>query len=89
MDEPDSLATFFEDMAANWKGWTETKEWRSAESPFLLSCGHDGLRHVPVDVELRSGWYDSDWRTRVRIMLDAGALDGVASNLRAFLIPRP
>lgn len=67
MDEPASLATFFEDMAANWKGWTGTKEWRSAESLFLLSGGHDGLGHVSIDVELGSGWYDNDWRARARI----------------------
>ena len=86
MEEPDSLVMLFEDLAASWKGWTDTKEWRSAESPLLLSCAHDGLGHIGIDVELRSGWYENAWRVRARIMLDAGALDQVASDLRAFLV---
>jgi uncharacterized protein DUF6228 len=87
MDEPAALATFFEDLAANWRGWSGSKVWRAAESPFQLSGAHDGLGHVYLDVELRSGWYEDDWRACTRIVLEAGALDDTVSKLRAFLLP--
>lgn len=84
MGEPKSLCDFFADIAANWKGWTDVKEWKAAEHPFKLSGSHDGLGHIALDVQLGSGWHEGDWRVQSRILIDAGLLDEVATRVLAF-----
>ncbi len=83
--EPHSLAAFFEDLAVNWKGWEGVKQWSSIEGDFSLSCEADGLGHVAIEVELKSGLYADDWRVKAVIHADAGQLSEVAGKVRLFL----
>jgi hypothetical protein len=83
--EPHSLASFFEDLAANWKGWEGTKEWSSVEGDFNLSCDSDSLGHIAMKVTLKSGLYEDDWCVLVVINIDAGQLEEIAGKVKEFL----
>ena len=82
---PHDLADFFEDLAANWKGWEGIKVWASIEEDFALSCKSDNLGHVAMEVTLKSGLYEDDWCVKAVIYMDAGQLEAVASSVRRFL----
>lgn len=82
---PHDLAGFFEDLAANWRGWEGAKSWASIEEDFALSCKSDSLGHVAMEVTLKSGLYEDDWRVKAVIYMDAGQLEAIASNVRRFL----
>lgn len=83
--EPYDLATFFEDLAASWKGWEGVKEWHSVEEDFALSCTSDGLGHVAMEVTLKSGVYEDDWCVKAVIHVEAGQLEEIAAQVKQFL----
>jgi len=83
--EPHSLASFFEDLAANWKGWEGVKEWSSVEGDFSLSSTSDALGHIVMKVTLKSGLYEDDWCVKAVINIDAGQLDEISWKLKEFL----
>ena len=83
--EPFGLAALFDDLAANWKGWEGVKERSSVEGDFALSCTSDGLGHVAVEVMLKSGVCEDDWRVKAVIHVEAGQLKELAARVKQFL----
>ena len=83
--EPFDMAAFFEDLAANWKGWEGVKEWASVEGDFALSCTSDGLGHVAMEVTLKSGVYEDDWCVKAVIHVEVGQLEEIAAKVKQFL----
>lgn len=83
--EPHSLAAFFAALAVSWKGWKGAKEWASVEQDFVLSCTADTLGHVALKVTLKSGLYEDDWCVRAVIHVEAGQLEELAAEVKAFL----
>jgi len=73
-----SLAQFFKDMARDWRGWPDVREWKSLESDFSLSCTTDGLGHVSVRLQLYSDCSRTGWAAGVDLVLEAGQLDDIA-----------
>jgi hypothetical protein len=39
----DGFGDFFEEMAANWRGWSGEKQWSSLEGEFILRSHSDRL----------------------------------------------
>jgi hypothetical protein len=85
LDSPHDLVDFFEDLAANWKGWEGVKSWTSIEEDFALSCMSDKPGHVAMRVTLKSGLFEDDWCVKATIYMDAGRLGAIASSVRQFL----
>ena len=83
--EPHDLAAFFDELAANGKGWEGEKQWHSVENDFALSCTSDGLGHAALRVTLKSGLYEDDWCVQAVIHVDAGQLEDLAAKVNAFL----
>ena len=83
--EPYDLIAFFDELAANWKGWPAEKEWHSVEDDFTLSCTADGLGHAALRVTLKSDVYEDGWCVQAVIHVDAGQLKDLAAKVRAFL----
>jgi len=83
--EPFSLAAFFDDLAACWKGWEGEKRWESVEQDFTLSITADGLGHVAMKVILKSGPYEDDWCVQSVIHVDAGQLEEIAATVKKLL----
>lgn len=75
----DGLAKFFEDLAANWKGWNDEKRWSSLEGELKLVCTADSLGHIAVGATLFNGW-----SVRNTLYVNARQLEQVASNIRNF-----
>ena len=75
------LAEFFEDLAADWRGWLGLRAWRSLEGDLEITAEYD--RHVRLRVALRGDPYRSDWRVSATIELDPGEeLSTVAADVR-------
>jgi hypothetical protein len=52
-----ALATYFEGLAASWRGWTGEKAWHDDEGQVSLIAIHDGKGLVMLDVEIRDMAY--------------------------------
>jgi uncharacterized protein DUF6228 len=78
-----SLSEFFDDLAKNWRGWKGAKKWEAYEGGLGLSCTSDRLGHITVTVELREGSPER-WLVRGEVPLEAGQLERLATEMRAF-----
>ena len=75
------LATFFESLTDNWRGWTGTRQWESLEGQLRIAATHDG--HVRLRVTIRAE-HPNDWRATGTVTIDAGEqLSRAARDLRA------
>lgn len=69
-----NLAAFFAELAADWRGWSGTREWASVESDLKIAARHE-FGHVQLHVSLRSvksGWGDRGWTVPAELTLEAG-----------------
>jgi hypothetical protein len=79
------LAQFFDEIAANWRGWPGAKRWESIEGDFKLACSSDSLGHIEIIVELGSWVTDPvGWYVRYALTVEAGQLDALSENMRRF-----
>jgi hypothetical protein len=75
----DGLEQFFEDLAANWRGWDGEKKWTSLEGELSLVCTSDSLGHIAIEVTLYDGW-----SVRDVFYVDAGQLEQIVSDIKKF-----
>jgi hypothetical protein len=81
-----TLAEFFSDVSANWRGWEGEKVWVSIEYDFKLTCISDSLGHVFMTVLLDSDAGGShNWQVKYDLTLEAGQLDAIARDVKRFL----
>ncbi|MBA2733704.1 MAG: hypothetical protein H0U54_12520 [Acidobacteria bacterium] len=73
------LEQFFEDLAANWKGWNGEKKWTSLEGELSLVCTTDSVGHISIEVTLFDGW-----NVRNVFYVDAGQLDQIVLDIKKF-----
>lgn len=77
-----NLMCFFEDLAANWKGFNGEKEWSSLEGEFSLNCTSDSLSHFALEVTIRN---NEDTRyARKTVFIESGQLEKIALEARNF-----
>jgi Family of unknown function (DUF6228) len=79
---PESLARFFDDLAANWRGWAGEKGWGSLEGEFAIRCTCDRLGHTEMRITLRK---ELEWETSGSLIIEAGQLRLIAQTVRRFL----
>lgn len=79
------LPSFFEDLATHWRGWSGTKTWDDDEGCISMSASHDGKSLVILHVEVRSLAYQGpgEWAASAEVPIEPGALDRIASEVRA------
>ncbi|MFO0967827.1 MAG: DUF6228 family protein [Gemmataceae bacterium] len=77
-------ARLFEEMARQWSGWAGELTFESLERELQLRCVHDKLGHITIHVVLRSGCYPEDWRVEASVKTEAGQLERLARDARAF-----
>ncbi len=85
INDASALATMFEEIAGQWRGWDGTRQWQALESPFRLCFTHDGIGHIRAEVTLGSGFYPEDWSVKACLILEPGALEELAPSFRRFL----
>jgi hypothetical protein len=88
------LTRFFDELAADWRGWSGTKSWASEGVELILDAAHDGRSSVTLHVRISRPWaYTVDdvvdvpghWRTHTALAMDVGALDRNADRVRSLL----
>jgi len=65
----DGLASYFEGMLRDWRGWEGERAWSSLEGELGLLAQHDG--HVRLRVALRDSVH-STWTVSAELTIDAG-----------------
>ena len=81
---PARWARLFEQISQDWRGWQDAKSEESLEGQLRLSFTTDRLGHVRMRVELSGGQLKSDWRAELTIQLEAGQLENLATQARAY-----
>lgn len=77
------LGTYFASLAADWRGWRDTRSWSSLEGDVELSATHNGRGTISVRTYLRTeAAAHHRWNCCSELLLDAGALDRVAREAR-------
>ena len=76
-----ALTAFFNDIAANWRGWLGEKKWSTLEGEFTLLATSDKTGHVELRFELSPPFAGQRWFLKGVLVLEAGSLDRVASDI--------
>ena len=81
--QSDGLADFFAGIAADWKGWSGQRDWRSLESDLRLSAEspHGGGVHLVVHLSHGAPPY---WELDFSLGLEPGQLERLAAESHAF-----
>ncbi len=79
--QPQSLANFLDEVAADWRGWTGDRTWQSAAAEVRLSLRHDKTNTVLVRVELEDG-APPRWHCEAELDVDPGVFEKLARNVR-------
>jgi hypothetical protein len=82
--ESSTLASYFENIAACWKGWKGEKKWSNLENELELTATSDTLGHVFLSFTLRSGHHDYAWTASGKLLLEAAQLDRIAHDFSFF-----
>lgn len=80
---PHRWAEFFDDLAANWRGWEGSKAHESLEGHVKVTATCDRTGHVTAHVVLRGDSADG-WRVEDRIHLEVGQLDVIATAAKKY-----
>ena len=78
-----SLAEFFNELSANWKGWEGDKSWASMEGEFKIEATTNRTGHVVIKVTTNQNNYA--WHVIAELAIEAGQLESAAKHLRVFL----
>lgn len=88
-DNPTSFADFFESLARDWQGWSETRAYESLDGTLSITASHDGQRAVRFEVKLRADSRSGfDWSAAHRLTVDVVQLKAVAAAAREFTASR-
>jgi len=81
---PSSMPGFFRDLAVHWQGWQGKKEWASLEGELTFTATSDSTGHTSLAVKLRPNLYPCSWTLLVTLVLEAGQLEQVATDIEKF-----
>ena len=79
------LAAFFAGLAADWRGWSGTREWASLEADLRIEARHEyGKLQLRVTLsQYRADWGNHGWQATADLTLEPGEeLSRVADELR-------
>lgn len=82
------LSEFFAGLAADWRGWSDVREWASIESDLKIEARHE-FGHVQLHVTVsnaRADWGNHGWTASVDLTLEPGEqLSRVAAEIQDLL----
>ncbi len=79
----DGFGGFFTEIAANWKGWTGRREWKSLEGDLKLDAENGGSGAVSIGVYLHYG-APAQWKVQFAMSVESARLDQLAAEARSF-----
>jgi hypothetical protein len=78
------LADFFALLEQDWRGWNDTRSWRSLEGDLGIEARHE-FGHVQLRATLRAygpGWGNHGWTASASLTIDPGEqLSQIAADL--------
>jgi hypothetical protein len=77
----------FASMAAQWRGWNGELKWRALEGEYNLAASTDSSGHVTLSVTLTGSVEDGYWSATIPLSIEAGMLDRLDQQVRAFFGP--
>jgi hypothetical protein len=77
-----ALPAFFAALAADWRGWSGSREWAAFAGGLTLACTHDDRGTVAMGAELRD--QNLGWVARAIVPIDCGGLEQLAADVAAF-----
>ena len=77
------LASIFEEMAKNWKGWNGRKQWAALEGEFEISCEITSTGKVTAHFFLTPG-LDREWEVKSSVSFGAGVLELLSKHMSQF-----
>lgn len=84
-DYPASFVEFFESIAQDWQGWSETRGYESFDGTLSITATHDRMKSVRFEVrfrgDARSGF---DWSATHRLTVQVGHLRKLADAATTF-----
>jgi hypothetical protein len=83
------LVRFFDEMAAEWRGWQGRKVFKSAEDDLRIEATADRMGHIQLRITISNDVPppDDQWQVSVSIWLEAGGMDFLARRMKKFLNP--
>lgn len=84
-DDPTSFVEFFDSLAEDSGGWSETRGYESLDGTLRIAATHDRVRTVRLEVRLRADARSGfDWSVSHRLSVEPGSLGKLAAAARAF-----
>jgi hypothetical protein len=78
------LVDFFAQLEQDWRGWGDTRSWRSLEGDLDIEARHE-FGHVQLRLTLRAygpGWGNDGWTASASLTIDPGEqLSQIAADL--------
>jgi hypothetical protein len=75
---------FFHQLEQDWRGWGDTRSWRSLDGDLAIEARHE-FGHVQLRVTLRAygpGWGNDGWTATANLTIDPGEqLSQIAADL--------
>lgn len=82
--QPQRWATYFADLASNWRGWSGSKICESLEGDLKLEATSDSVGHIRIDVSFQSVHVGPPWSAHCCLFLEAGQLEATANRAKYF-----
>jgi hypothetical protein len=88
---PGDLASYMQQLADDWRGWSDRRIWHAVEREMTIEATHDGRGHVTLEVTVRRHrrpYANDAWSATTALALEAGEqMTTVARDIRAILTP--
>jgi len=81
--EAGNWSAYFEEIAANWKGWSGEMCSRTYQDSLSITATADHFGHISLAVALRTA-VPPVWAFEASITLESGQLNAIASQAKAF-----
>jgi hypothetical protein len=80
-----SLNYYFDDLAQNWQGWDQSKNWRSLEGEFSLETFMSKTGHANMQVKMYIyGRSEDDSVVKINLDIEAGQLEKISNEVKNF-----
>lgn len=84
-DDPASFVDFFESIAEDWQGWSETRGYESLDGTLAIAATHDRASSVRFEVRVRADARTGfDWSAVHRMTVGMENLGRLAEAARRF-----
>jgi hypothetical protein len=79
------MIQFFDDLAADWKGWVGVRSWYAEEGGLALNAEHPPVGEIGLRVTMNtpSGvTLSGEWKIEIVVPVEPGQLDSIARSVR-------